>query len=95
VAVTRPAGDDAVVALPFGLSLPGEGAILTASAPWDGIPGAIAGVVPKGPGWSVGTMDVGAYPAEPATLSFRPLVPFRAEERAQPARVILRPGSPW
>jgi hypothetical protein len=109
VEVSRAASGEAVVALPFSLALPGQGALLTAAGPWDGIPAAAGRVVATGPAWPRGTLDIGAYPMpggvlvlplrplpdEPVTLSLGLAIPLRAEERAQSVRLVLRPGIPW
>jgi hypothetical protein len=109
VPVSRAVDGAAFAALPFSLALPAQGALVTASGPWDGVPAAVARLVPAGPGWPRGTLDIGAYPVpggvlilplrplpdEPATLSFGPAVLLRAEERARPVRLVLRPGIPW
>jgi hypothetical protein len=109
VEVSRAASGEAVVALPFGLALPGQGALLTAAGPWDGIPAAVGRVVSTGPAWPRGTLDIGVYPVpggvlvlplrslpdEPVTLSLGLAIPLRAEERARSVRLVLRPGIPW
>lgn len=109
VAVSRGAEGEARLTLPFPLSMPGGGAVLSAAGPWDGVPGLMARILSTAPGRPEGHMGLGAYPvtggvlllplralpAEPPDLAFSPAVPLRAEERARQVRLALRPGLPW